>query len=847
MLRPTGVEDEEEEYDSNRASWTYGDDGAINDDRFSFSDEYDAEIEEEEDLDEEDDLLNPVAYTYLEGSDLAPEHWIVQAEPSKKLDALSLAFLTTHKLTEERKLKDFNIKKLVTMQNALRRVYQQLGPEFGDEPEELEQAPVDSGSDLAIAPDPDSVPHNPPAVEAYGQRIMQTRKPYRSLSVYLKSGTTLITDHFIERGYSSADDASSRVKKASKKLIRVRVMDRQRSDSLGHSSKRGLPHLKIATTGQETRTRGVPPSPKPKQGSIVIPARTASSSSANFVRNPVAVVPSSGNTQASPPPADVMVARSSSMTALKAPSPVSLRDNAISPRPDSPSTSPSSTSSTVLGTVRRTLSSFVPTSFVPGISKRRPSDQDKMLAPLPSSKFSLPVNSVSGGPPSGSDPLNADSSRWAYRPVFSAFSTAQSLPAPSKEIARSLTPDLKRTTTATDVTTSTAATNVTSYSNSTNVTAGTNTTAASSSSDEWIHQRDSILTISTISRQSIVDYNFTLDFDQAETVDLELPLMENIRRKSAESKKRKSKASRLSVIVSVDGESRTEGQRSRKSNLGATDSVVTPGNHTSVPPVPTISSNSDRSVQIMKRSDSLGVRPIRSTSTMDGKDEAATGEIEVSSIAIQSDFQRALGRALPPQHFNSRSLPINPSSPKFPSQQNSSFQQLNPTKSIAITIAPREAHRQVKPGTSSKQQQLLRQGSPPSIGVNAFPRQGISADINSQKALQEFKAQNVRRSSDPPERDASLAPLVPPRRDSFLKKTGESPLVSIHEENLSRSPSPSSRMGSLASRSSSGSLNWKYAPVFVREGREGSSASIASNLGAPSIPQRFSSRKIENK
>ncbi|KAJ3230721.1 hypothetical protein HDU81_004291 [Chytriomyces hyalinus] len=918
------VDGSDTEDDGDALSFTQGDDEVWRSDSDDAGDSDDSE---------DFDLLNPVAFSYIEGSLMAPVHCVHVRAPANS-DMLGLAFMTTQKLTEERKLKDFAIFKLITMQNALRHVYSLLETGDLDSPS--------SANDTMSPTDelPSQMEEEAQTTEPYEIETPRRVKPYRSKSVFVSQPRLPSSPDMTERGYSSADDAFLNIKKQSKTLIRIRQPEkftvRKRSIPAKLVIERDAYATHVATSLKHS----------PKNAAIVIPARTASSSSVNFVRDvdlrPLPPVPRSPDS----PPQSIMEA---------------LLDSApVRPSTSKPVKAPSSPTSDVIGSVRRKLSAFGPS------SKSRSSDEESTssMAKPSSPTLTPPVNAIVSSTLERQMSESRDSRR------YNRITPAQDVPFPSREIAKNLEMKARRITNGTLATVATTATTV-------------STTTSSSGADVDLNLRDSILsnsrdstlslsTVSSRSRRSVVDYEFAFDFDQSESVE-----METVRRKSAESKKRKSKASRLSVIVTVDDEIKMEGYhhyaRNRKSKLTETggDSVGR-----AAPPLPQAPPlNPDGTVKIMKRTDSLSAnskaivvenmvfditglesdalnvdlgqstkqtiipslsqlleRPPRDSSSKPLKQEERVPtppartpfkELDLgrnknlqalpsSQETTQQQQPRALGRPLPAQLFSSTSLPLNfksdfnsskpisttpaalspkPSKPHSPVPMSVTLsreveahlqKQLAPNSSIAT--GPREGPpRQggVKPGSLSKQEQLLQQGSLPALNTFSVGRRDSSASSTSssssattagdlsrrqQPAIQArtkslfidmspFESNRaagggggvIRRGSDSSEMNASnstiLSPSLPPRRDSMLKKVISEPQGLNQQHTLvgGRSMSPVSASTAATRRQAIGPLHLSKVVGEPGVGMVGSGELASSQ---PSIPHRSSSRFV---
>ncbi|KAJ3265162.1 hypothetical protein HDU77_006207 [Chytriomyces hyalinus] len=917
-----GIDGSDTEDDGDALSFTQGDDEVWRSDSDETGDSDDSE---------DFDLLNPVAFSYIEGSLMAPVH-CVHVRAAANSDMLGLAFMTTQKLTEERKLKDFAIFKLITMQNALRHVYSLLETGDLDSPS--------SATDDTMSPT-DELPsqtEEAQTTDSYDIESPRRMRPYRSKSVIVSQLGLPTSPDMTERGYSSADDAFSNIKKQSKTLIRIRQPEkftvRKRSIPAKLVIERDAYATHVATSLKHS----------PKNASIVIPARTASSSSVNFVRDvdlrPLPPVPWSPDS----PPQSIMEA---------------LLDSApVRPSASKTVKAPSSPTSDVIGSVRRKLSAFGPSSKI----RSNEEENTTSVAKVPSPTLTPPVNAIVS-----SAALERQNSESRDSRRYNRITPAHDVPFPSREIAKNLEMKSRRITNGTLATVATTATTATTVS----------TNTSSSGADVDLNLRDSILsnsrdstlslsTVSSRSRRSVVDYEFAFDFDQSESVE-----METVRRKSVESKKRKSKASRLSVIVTVDDEIKMEGYhhyaRNRKSKLTETGGDSAGRAAPPLPQAPPL--NPDGTVKIMKRTDSLSAnskaivvesmvfditglepdalnvdlgqstkqqaipslaqlleRPPRDSSTKPVKQdewvptppsrtpfkELDLGRKNLQPLSSSQETQqpRALGRPLPAQLFSSTSLPLNfksdfnskptltptlsvkPSKPHSPVPMSVTLsreveahlqKQLAPNSSIAT--GPREGtpRQGVKPGSLSKQEQLLQQGSLPALNTFSAARRDSSASSTSssssattagdlsrrqQPAIQArtkslfidmspFEGNRsgnagsgvgggvIRRGSDSSEMHAggstALSPSLPPRRDSMLKKVISEP-QGLNQHTLvgGRSMSPVSAAGATRRQA--------VVPFHASKvaGEPGVGVIGGGELASsqPSIPHRSSSRFV---
>ncbi|KAJ3356704.1 hypothetical protein HDU83_000120 [Entophlyctis luteolus] len=253
LLITSGVSDDNEFHDDDdsRHSWDDGDDD-------EFYEDYTEDDASEYDY-EDFEIMSPIAYSYLEGSATAPVRLAVGT--FKQWDMVNLAFMTTFKLNEERKLKNFNILKLVVMQNALRFVYNKLKPMQegdGDPEADTDEETEANGSDSAEQMVPDSV-------SAANISTFNERTRYRSKSLFVVKHSWDFGIESDVRGYSSDGDANTRIKLRSSLLVRIK----QKTATLPRSQ------LQVVTGMDEIIQEG---NLKPTQrvAPFVIPARSSS-------------------------------------------------------------------------------------------------------------------------------------------------------------------------------------------------------------------------------------------------------------------------------------------------------------------------------------------------------------------------------------------------------------------------------------------------------------------------------------------------------------------------------------------------------------------------------------------
>ncbi|KAJ3134548.1 hypothetical protein HK100_003474 [Physocladia obscura] len=286
-----GYDDDDDYDDKDRPlSWENGDDDSYEiyqpntGDRKRSSNQYDPF---DNDWDWEAELMTPLAYVYLEGSPDAPIFNVIAT--FRHWDMVELAFTTTRKLNEERKLKDFNIGKLVSMQNALRFVYKKLKPDNPDTDDPIVAAELAANGMTANATDEyednnvgDMLDHY---LYDYDDLLGPSLTLSRSQSMFIERRNISILDPQQARGYSSDSDADTRIKRSSKKLVRIKrqmwYQPQQRPPP--------RPHTVIPTTTAAVPVIDVerPRSPliKPLPSTFVIPARTSSSHAiANYGR-----------------------------------------------------------------------------------------------------------------------------------------------------------------------------------------------------------------------------------------------------------------------------------------------------------------------------------------------------------------------------------------------------------------------------------------------------------------------------------------------------------------------------------------------------------------------------------
>ncbi|KAI9334287.1 hypothetical protein BDR26DRAFT_867162 [Obelidium mucronatum] len=504
-------------------SWQNGDDQYLED-----SDDYDSEYD-----DDDYEVMTPIAFEFVADSVDDPKNCFV-SNGCRSLGPVNLAFMTTYKLNEEQKRKDFNVLRLVLLSNSLRAVYQEIRPELEEEGEEAEAAGheeaagTDDGDDgdednifrmysnqPEAAADPDSAelasliesrdgapdsgsgekPADAPA--ALGRA-----KSLNSLEVDTKATPDVY--ELEERGYSSDSDSDcdsmSTGKKASKKLVKIRnrtevvLVDTQEQET--------KPNATETIDAPAVSTVSIPPPSGSALPPLRIPARTSSSVHA----------PST-------------LERSDSLTALQ--------DSSLSAKPPAQLASPPQEPESMFGSVRRKLSSLIPS--IRSVSAKKSveplNEQSPPSSPpstpsmfsLPATSFSLPVNS---------------------------FISRRSKVGPKDSISTTTTSDQSR------------------------ITSPTSPTGGPSSPNR---------------KNSVTELSITpvFDFDPS-SVESEIPVINEMKRKSTETRKRKS--SRLSTIsASLVGEGITGGDgqqqqqqqkaetlRNRKSKLGLSRTRIDP-------------------------------------------------------------------------------------------------------------------------------------------------------------------------------------------------------------------------------------------------------------------------------
>ncbi|ORY52878.1 hypothetical protein BCR33DRAFT_711298 [Rhizoclosmatium globosum] len=528
-------------------SWESGDDSsqvlAGNSDTESYSDDSDDDFE----------IMSPVAFQFMAGSLDDPVNAHIQKE-FKEVGPVTLAFMTTSKINIERKHKDYNIFKLVTMSNTLRLVYLHINPEEEPESEEEPDSPEvqvyseksdieevmkvldnvlenDDDDILVIGSVEDSQPEKESVTAAtLAKAAKSTTKPRilylgKSKSLYgFARQSSSLSHELKERGYSSDGDSSKRIKKLSKKFIVIPERpnappQRKASVKLSVSQMPILP--------PEEEIPPVPPIPATLTP-FVIPPRASSR-----YQQP---------SRPLPPPPPVMLEKSSSLLALRS----SFLSR--SPPPSTPTSPTPVEPETMFGSVKRrleSLSSFIPsirsvtgaTTIVPRKSLEShseapsppprppviPSRSQTSPVPAIASRFTLPVNSFMRRPSTEETKLPEPISSGKSRPT-GLMSFAKPGPKSQATVSPMPTPTSKRD-------------------------------SASSSA-----------------RNSIADLDVPhlFDMDDPNSVESEVAVVNEMKRKSAENKKRQS--SRLSVVsTSLDDiSSLTPGggvtrQRSRKS------------------------------------------------------------------------------------------------------------------------------------------------------------------------------------------------------------------------------------------------------------------------------------------
>ncbi|KAJ3030310.1 UNVERIFIED_CONTAM: hypothetical protein HDU68_009463 [Siphonaria sp. JEL0065] len=501
--------------DPNRPmSWQNGDD-------YYDDDDYDSEYDDD---DEEYEVMTPIAFEFMAGSDDDPVNCFMTVG-FRSLGAVNLAFMTTYKLNEEQKRKDFNVLRLVLLSNSLRAVYQEIKPEFDEENQEdgdgEEERPLCVSDDAddnifklysaSETPDPplDSLPDSPEEVVLEDSSIdlvtdVQPKEaPVSQLDSALLKETLTATIELEERRYSSESNSesisatqiksSSELEKVSFEAV-VSVATPSEEALESSTSMASVPSVPATLVPSSEPSQEAKPIPPPLSGSylpaLIIPAR---SSSSGYSTN-----------------APATLERSDSLTALQ--------DSSLSSRPPPQLPSPPQESQSMFGSVRRKLSSLMYRS----VSAKKSTELLKDQSPPPS-----PTSSAS---------------------IFSLPVTSFSLPVNSF-LARKIKPGPRESST-TALTSPTPATSPTSPTPS-----------------------------SPGRKNSVTELSITPVFDfNPSAVETEIPVINEMKRKSTENRKRKS--SRLSTISATAESdataSKAEGLRNRKSKLALSRNRVDP-------------------------------------------------------------------------------------------------------------------------------------------------------------------------------------------------------------------------------------------------------------------------------
>ncbi|KAJ3066598.1 hypothetical protein HDU98_010109 [Podochytrium sp. JEL0797] len=362
---------------------------------------------ESDDDDDEFEVMSPIAFAFVAGT-LADPANCFHTSGFRKMDNIALAFMTTFKLNEERKRKDFDLLKLVVMSNALRTVYQHIQPSMDElsvpeidvNSEELvESIPgvtenifrvslPKSETDSEVDAEPvavecsacncDSEPALLPPLAATPKIKMRLRsKSLHSLRTLPISNSSTKVE---ERGYSSDSDASPMIKHPGKKLAKIP----QHSQPL-HQALADIPTMPEIIVSPSS------------EAPLVIPVRTSSTTAGNLTPSSIRSYLSLTSSEKSPTPT---LERTNSLHSLSALQDATL--NKISAMPLSP---PPLEPESMLGSVKRKLSYMIPSmSSIRSATTKKPVEAPNNLAnaksptspaPAPAtSLFSFPVNAL---------------------------------------------------------------------------------------------------------------------------------------------------------------------------------------------------------------------------------------------------------------------------------------------------------------------------------------------------------------------------------------------------------------------------------------------------------------------